>query len=1314
MATIKKCAVCGAELPAGSLRMLCAKCDSTALVRPGKTRKVVQKTVVLDKEALANRPVPGAAEKSFGDYELLDEIAQGGMGVVYKARQQSLNRVVALKMILWGKFATDDDVKRFLTEAEAASNLDHPNIVPIFEVGEHDGRHYFSMRFIDGGSLADRLEPYLKDQRKSARLMVVIARGVHYAHQRGILHRDLKPANILIDSQGQPHITDFGLAKRVEDDSNLTNTGVIMGSPSYMSPEQATGKTERLTTAADLYSLGAILYLLLTGRPPFQGDSPLDTLKQVLEREPTRPSSINRKIDRDLETICLKCLEKEPQRRYGSAEALADDLVRWLRNEPILARPSNPWERGVKWTKRHPAAAALVVVSLAAIITFSIREADNRTEQRIAADKLKRERDNAMTQERLAKELAEDYRRKDEENRKGLVRFNIGNGARLITPEEGDSTGSLLWFTEALRLEASTGEKMREETCRIRVGAVLQQSPKLIGLFTNEVPFVEAVCSPDKSHLLTFSRNSAHLWDPTSLSPSKTKLKLSNFLGHAALSPDGRLLVAAVSDLNHTACVLDLATGQRIGQPLPHQGTILYTAFSPDGKRVLTTCSDGTARLWDAATSKPVGMILKHKGAIEFAAFSPDGTNVVTTSTDKTARLWDARSGKPAIEQPLQHRDTVTSAAFSPDGRFVVTASKDRSAQIWDAATGAPHGPALQQNGAILHAEFSPDGRRVVTGNSENTARVWNAAYGFVGEPITPPLHHNARVTFARFSPDAHNLLTVAERTVRVWDAETGLPVTPPLLNHDEVLHAMFSPDGRRVIMASRDQTVRIWDITPSQPVSPILPHADAVTQATFSRDGKRVVTVCLDHTAQVWNVADSQPVGPPLRHTNAIQTVAFGRDGQIFTTSGENIRATSSHIWDIATGREEALPGPPGGPGRPGPEFGPGSGPGAGPRTERDRERGKDFAKKLFGKGPPGKMPIVYVVIAPEGRHRLIVFNEEHAEVGARNERVRIPATNITFAVFSQDGRRLVTVNTDPRTKEEIASVWDSSSGKSVGSSTRHSERYTTVALNPDGTHVLVGTNNAARIIEVATGRTLTPPLEHTAELEFAAFSPDGKRVLTTSTDNTARVWDAGTGKPITPFLEHEGRISHATFSPDGRRVLTASWDNTARVWDANTGEGITPPLQHKDRVEYAAFSPDGRRVITASYDHTARIWNLPADDRPVADLAQLAELLSGRQIDAAGSLTPLPLGTVIDAWQTLRAKYTKEFKPPADAQILQRWHEQQAEDCERKKNWFGVIFHLKLLLVDKPEEVALTARLKSAQAELDLASTDQIIVPP
>ena len=297
----------------------------------------------------------------FGDYDLLEEIGRGGQAVVYRARQKSLNRIVALKVIGFGHWETTPHLKRFRHEAEAAASLEHPQIVPIYEIGESDGSCYFSMKFVEGGQLAEVLKRESMSTRHAAELLAKIARTVHFAHQHGILHRDIKPGNILLDRQGEPHLTDFGLARLLEQESTITHSSDVLGTPSYMSPEQAAGRTKELTAATDVYSLGAVFYQMLTGEPPFAGGTTYETIRLVLDSEPRNPRARNAKIDRELSTICLKCLEKDPKRRYSSALALAEDLEHWLKHEPIRAKRSGFFTHGRKWARRKPVVASLIV-----------------------------------------------------------------------------------------------------------------------------------------------------------------------------------------------------------------------------------------------------------------------------------------------------------------------------------------------------------------------------------------------------------------------------------------------------------------------------------------------------------------------------------------------------------------------------------------------------------------------------------------------------------------------------------------------------------------------------------------------------------------------------------------------------------------------------------------------------------------------------------------------------------------------------------------------------------------------------------------
>ena len=369
--TGKFCRRCGAAIPSSSPQHSCGACLLETALGPNEAEReeggsASPKTINafgLPAEALAKvgeRVPPSPMLMDFGDYELLEQIGRGGQGVVFRARQKSLNRTVALKIIGLGQWATKAHLKRFRLEAEAAARLEHPGIVPIHEVGERDGSCYFSMKFVEGGQLdaIPKREPM--PIRQAVELIAKVARTVHYAHEHGILHRDIKPGNILLDAKGEPHLTDFGLARLVESESSVTQTLDVLGTPSYMAPEQAVGNNTAVSSTTDVYGLGAVLYQLLTGQPPFAGGTTYETIRLLLDTEPRQPRLLNPKIDRDLSTICLKCLEKDPKRRYSSALALAEDLGRWLKHEPIVARHTGVFTRGRKWVQRNPSIAIMV------------------------------------------------------------------------------------------------------------------------------------------------------------------------------------------------------------------------------------------------------------------------------------------------------------------------------------------------------------------------------------------------------------------------------------------------------------------------------------------------------------------------------------------------------------------------------------------------------------------------------------------------------------------------------------------------------------------------------------------------------------------------------------------------------------------------------------------------------------------------------------------------------------------------------------------------------------------------------------------
>ena len=412
------CGTCGARFAGNATDEVCPACllESLALLddesgagddgRPALRRRLATRSRTRSTSA---HSATVRIFSDFGDYELLEEIGRGGQGVVYRARQKSLNRTVALKVIGLGQWATEAHLKRFRREAEAAARLDHPGIVPIHEVGERDGHCYFSMNFVEGGQLDEVVRDSPMSTRQAAELIAKVARTVHYAHEHGILHRDIKPGNILLDKHGEPHLTDFGLARLVETESTVTRTKEVLGTPSYMAPEQAVGETEKLTSATDVYGLGAVLYQLLTGQPPFAGGTTYETIRLLLDKEPRPPRLLNPKIDRDLSTICLKCLEKDPQRRYPAAAGLAEDLEHWLKHEPIRAKRSGVFTYTRKWVRRNPAlvGTAAVCLLLGAASIWLLRQPDWTRQISAATKKLLLSPEQAAEQAKLHQALVQ-------------------------------------------------------------------------------------------------------------------------------------------------------------------------------------------------------------------------------------------------------------------------------------------------------------------------------------------------------------------------------------------------------------------------------------------------------------------------------------------------------------------------------------------------------------------------------------------------------------------------------------------------------------------------------------------------------------------------------------------------------------------------------------------------------------------------------------------------------------------------------------------------------------------------------------------
>jgi len=858
---------------------------------------------------------PGQGESAalvryFGDYELQEEIARGGMGVVYRARQVSLNRLVALKMILQGELAGEADVRRFRHEAEAAANLDHPQIVPIYEVGEHAGRQYFSMKLIEQG-------PRPTGLRDVAATVAKVARAVHHAHQRGILHRDLKPNNLLIDQRGEPHVADFGLAKKVGVD-DATRTGAIVGTPAYMAPEQARAE-KSLTTAVDVWSLGAILYEWLTGRPPFRGADPLATLMKLASEEPESPRALNPAIDRDLETICLKCLEKDPARRLASAEMLSQELERWLRGEPIESRPVGSLSRALRWCRRHPAGAAALGL---AILTFVVTAC-------FAIHLF-------QTQQRDQRLLAESY-------------FDKGQTAA----EQGDVERGLLWFAESLERAPASATDL-QAALRLNLAAWHPASARLSkALRPPQAPaeFPTLRLTPTGKLLLPFPNGQVRTLDLATntfveaLSPNSICDPES-----ISFSPEGKHHAGGTS--NHdprsgeVACLWETVSGKLLrtfhlpSDEIPRDGRSIRaerTAFSADGRTLATTVYLRNVRLWDVATGQPKGPALGpfpaglHQDDIMALSLSPDGTKVATASRDATARIWDAATGQPLTDSLPCGSGWLRAVAFSPDGRLLLTGG-DSGPQLWDVSSGQDAGPLLPHPGAVSSVAFSPDGKLALVG-AERVARLWDI---LSRKQVGLDLHHPCVNGSVAFSPDGRTVVLSGNGQVSCWSlpaaagTETVIPTSGPIVD------LKLSADGRLIATASNLTTrsewkyaIQLWNgTTGGSRGSPLFVSHKALTQLLLSPDGSRMAAVLNVNWKEArpgenqpawevvcWNVADLQQCQPPLELWGHPGTARFTSDGlKILATDRSlnlNNRPGQIWTWDLADGSVTGEPLP-------------------------------------------------------------------------------------------------------------------------------------------------------------------------------------------------------------------------------------------------------------------------------------------------------------------------------------------------------------------------------------------------------------------
>ncbi len=1138
-----------------------------------------------DADSSASREVAADLPRIPG-YDVDALLGRGGMGVVYKARHRRLDRPVALKRLLAGAYAGPPERERFQREAEAVAGLQHANIVQLYDAGDLDGRPYFTMEFVEGGSLAERIVGMPQPARPSAAMLAQVAEAVQFAHRNGIVHRDLKPANIMLAADGTPKVTDFGLARRLEGGGGLTLSGVPVGTPSYMAPEQARGDKGAIGPVTDVYALGSILYEMLTGRPPFRAETATGTLQQVLHDHPVPPSRLNPSVLRDLETVCLKCLHKEPQRRYATAAELAADLARFLADEPIHARPVGRLERLGRWCRRNPApallAGALIVTSVAglAAIVWQWRRAEQA-------------RDRASTlagSEAAARHRAEN----------AAARLMLDKGQALC--DRGEIGPGLLWLARGLARTEATRDADLIFTFRANLAAWAER----LTISQVDSPMkssVQAVAfHPDGRRLLVVQgprqdsgRGLARVWDPQTWKPLTPPLEHLGPIWDAVFSPDGRLVLTGGND--GKACLWETESGRRLGAPLEHEGNVFCVAFAPDGKTLATggsSPSGGEARVWDTATLRPLTPPLPHHHAVRGLAFSPDGKTLLTGSGARRevpvqggeARLWNVATGRP--DGPvLTHTEPVFRVGFYRDGRGILTTSADGLVRLWDRTTGRLMDYPLRHGNTVRSAALSPDGRTLLTGGGEwyalrrsvdmeletqsldGFACLWDLATGTL---LVGPLVHPQPVTGLAFRGDGKVFATSCiDGHVRIW-ASLGSQCGRSYALEGRIQRVAYSPDGRYLVVAGENDSAAFvsvlgtasgeWrhlatgpDVHPAPPVGresapdgssplPVAPASDRAPRpihcVACSPSGRTAVTTGKDGLARLWDLEGGRVFGPPLPIGGTVDTRAsFSPDGRAFVTSCQN---GPVRVWEAATGRP------------------------------------------------------VFPALSAGGV--------------------------ASAALYSPDGRVIATGG-----KSGMIALWDAATGRFLDRFAGDGAEIRTLAFSHDGRTLVAGCDGHACRLDARTGQPVGLPLEpHEPYVWEAEFNRDDTRLLTLAGDEYRKsgrlqVWDAESGLRLASPTNDLLVLPAAAFHPDGRLIATGDWEGKARLWDATSGTRVGPVLTEHASVYALAFSPDGRTLAVGARDGTLTLWPITAAIAQDPERIRVRlEWLTRQELDEAG----------------------------------------------------------------------------------------------
>jgi WD40 repeat protein len=1107
------------------------------------------------------RPADGPPARLPG-FEIVRELGRGGMGVVYEARQIRPTRLVALKMILAGPHAGDVERRRLLAEAEAVARLHHPNIVQVFEAGEHDGLAYLALEFCPSGSLAAKLQGTPLAADESAGLVETLARAVHHAHKAGIVHRDLKPANVLLAADGTPKITDFGLAKRVGEDRGDTRSGTLVGTPSYMAPEQARGKPAAIGPATDVYALGAVLYELLTGRPPFRAENACETLVQVVHHDPVLPRQLLPNLPRDLSTICLKCLDKDPKKRYPSAADLADDLRRFLDRRPITARAVGPAERLVKWARRSPAVAGLIasVVAVTVVGFALVFWQWTRAEDKATAAAQARDDESAarLTAEQNEKREAEARREVEQVSARLLIEQGV------VRCDRGDVGPGLLLLASGLERAVRAGDAAGERLARLNLAAWEPHFIAPRALLTHKTNVVAVAYRPDGKAIATADRfGVVQVWDADGR-PLGAPRKHDHPVWCLAFRPDGRVLLAGGGKDSGEARLWDLEADKDLGA-VTTPGPVTASSFAESGDRFLTVCP-AEARLWRTETLEPASDPLRHQGELSAGVLSADGRTVLTGGADRIGRLWDADTG--TIRAELKgHAGPILAVALSPDGRLAATAGQDRLARLWDANSGQPSGLPMPHQGPVRTIAFSPEGELLATGTMHlepsyeakaivpvgGEARVWDRDGKMVGKPMP----HPGPVWSVALSRGGRLLLTGSEDGhARFYVVGSAAVLGRPLRHEGTVRQVAFAPDGTAAVTASDGggpevgASGRLWGVPLALRRGAVISRGQSVRSLTFSSDSGLLVLGHHLGNVSIFDVGIGRALPGPADHSSEVTAVAISADNRF-----------------VATGCVDG--------------------------TVRVSERD---GKELHSFKLPSRVQAV--AFRPDGRS-FSAFSHDGAigrwrvEDGQAEGPAPAPAGvgRASRAAYEPDGATLWSAHDDGQIRR-----WDVASGQ-VTLSWRVPDWWCVGFGGPDGRTLL---NCAGLLVQrwnLQTGRAEGPQMPHPdSEIWTLAVSRDGQLGISAAQHGSARLWDLATGQTVGRLPDHHSIIWAAAFRPDGR-MLVLGGAGATYLWE------IPAP---------AAGSPEQVRLRTELLTRQRRDEGGLTRELSADELAQIARRLA------------------------------------------------------------------------------------------------------